>query len=135
MWVQHPVYNKYMVSFLGDVKHIDSVKNRAFRLDRDGYLRFNIGFKGRNITLKVHTMVADCFIVNKLNLSTVNHIDGDKSNNHASNLEWMRAEDNTSDAFNRPHKKCQPITIDGVRFRSKRQAARVTGISRFELAE
>lgn len=133
MWVQHPVYNKYIVSFSGNVRHIDSVKNRAFRMDRDGYLRFNITFSGRHITLRVHTMVADCFIVNDLRLPTVNHIDGDKLNNSANNLEWMSAEDNTSDSYSRPHKKCHPIIVDGVDFRSKRQAERVTGISRFQL--
>lgn len=38
--------------------------------------------------LKVHRIVALSFIPNPLNKDTVNHIDGDRSNNTVQNLEW-----------------------------------------------
>jgi len=42
----------------------------------------------------VHRLVAKAFIPNPDNLSDVNHIDEDKSNNHVSNLEWLSHKDN-----------------------------------------
>jgi hypothetical protein len=39
--------------------------------------------------VSVHSLVAKQFIPNKNNYLTVNHKDGNKSNNHVDNLEWM----------------------------------------------
>jgi len=135
MWVQHPVYSKYMVSDNGDVRHVNSGKNRVFRKSKSGYFRFNVTVKSRCITLMVHTMVADCFVKNKTGLATVNHIDGNKINNNATNLEWMSLEDNVSDSYSRPHGNCTPIVIGGVRFRSLREASRITGTNINKLKE
>lgn len=47
----------------------------------------------------LHRIVAIAFIENPLNLPQVNHIDGDKLNNCASNLEWLSASDNCRHAI------------------------------------
>lgn len=41
-----------------------------------------------------HRLVAIHFINNSLSLEEVNHIDGNKSNNHVNNLEWVSRKEN-----------------------------------------
>lgn len=45
--------------------------------------------------LKIHRLVAEAYLPNPNNYDTVDHIDGDKTNNCVNNLQWMDAKDNT----------------------------------------
>jgi hypothetical protein len=65
----------------------------------EGYKRvkFPLGYVGSHI--KVHRLVAMAFHPNPNNLPQVNHIDGDKGNNHYLNLEWTDNSGNQRHAF------------------------------------
>ena len=49
---------------------------------------------GASTNHKVHRLVAKAFVPNPDNLNEVNHIDEDKDNNRADNLEWCKHVDN-----------------------------------------
>lgn len=73
---------------------IDGWYYSTLRTTGAGYLCFG----GSNNWL-VHRAVAMTFIPNPDNKPTVNHIDGDKTNNNVDNLEWATYSENTQHAL------------------------------------
>lgn len=80
----------YAVSDLGRVKSLKYGKERIMKpkKQRNGYLVVNLYRNGQRKMLKVHRLVAEAFIPNPEGLPEINHIDEDKTNNCASNIEW-----------------------------------------------
>ena len=56
--------------------------------DKRGYKLVNVRACNQSVQIKVHRLVALCFVSNPNNLPQVNHKDENPANNHASNLEW-----------------------------------------------
>lgn len=67
-------------------------------LKRNGYLQVGLIMSGKRTHINVHRLVAIAFVPNPNNLPEVNHIDGDKQNNTASNLEWCTSKENHAHA-------------------------------------
>jgi plasmid maintenance system antidote protein VapI len=65
-------------------------------INAKGYRQIKIGNYGAK---RLHRLVASAFIENPFQLKEVNHIDGDKLNNHVSNLEWCSRKQNMAHAF------------------------------------
>jgi hypothetical protein len=57
-----------------------------------GYLRASLG---RQSSKYIHRLVAQAFVPNPENLAQVDHIDGIRTNNSASNLRWVSPRDNS----------------------------------------
>ena len=58
--------------------------------DANGYLRTVMDGK----TIKVHRVVAETFVMNPENKSCVDHIDNNRANNKAENLQWVTQHEN-----------------------------------------
>lgn len=71
-------------------------KNRLLNLNLrpTGYFEVLLCRDNVRTYCRVHRLVAAVFLPNPLNLPQVNHIDGVKTNNHVSNLEWCSAKHN-----------------------------------------
>ena len=92
---------RYEVSDHGRVRSLARGKVRIMPTTRQhhGYHAFMIWIDGKAQCRKVHREVALAFIGNPNHLPEVNHIDGNKDNNHVSNLEWVTHQRNVKHSF------------------------------------
>lgn len=85
----------YEISNYGRVKSLkrNTAREKIIkpRIGKDGYWYVTLCVNGKKHTYKIHRLVAILFIPNPNNLPQVNHIDGDKTNPRADNLEWCTA--------------------------------------------
>lgn len=98
--VELPNLSKYKIRKNGDVysKYEAKVLNPA--TTKKGYKQvFLTKDDGTASSYLVHQLVAKAFINNVNNAEQVNHIDGDKSNNNVSNLEWCTNTENNQHAW------------------------------------
>lgn len=99
----------YEVSDLGRVRVLPHTAKdgRKFRgkvlsirvSPQDGYCRVNLRKDGKQYNKTVHRIVATAFLHDPANRPEINHIDGHKWNNRASNLEWCTASENQQHAL------------------------------------
>lgn len=129
VWKDIPGYEGwYQVSNLGRVRSLDRVIEQWSRyghtIHRDikgqfltptdnGYGYMIVGLATNQIRRNyyVHQLVAEAFIPNPEGKSEVNHKDYDKTNNAASNLEWVTRLENvhySQHRMRKPRNKCRP---------------------------
>lgn len=91
----------YQVSDAGNVRNKRTGKCIKPYLNDNGYLIVGLYSRkrGKTVHFRVHRLVAESFIENPLKKRTVNHKDGDKTNNYATNLEWATHKENLRHAF------------------------------------
>lgn len=104
-WRGIATYPNYEVSNHGRVrrmwKHHTNLKKT--RLNRFGYEVVHLSKDGTNKHFPIHRLVAMAFVDNPNNLPEVNHIDGNKENNCAGNLEWVSRSENMKHAYSIGH--------------------------------
>lgn len=69
-------------------------------MTKDGYISIGLKENGKQKQFRVHRLVAQAFIPNPENKPYINHIDGDRTNNNISNLEWCTQKENVRHSIN-----------------------------------
>lgn len=117
IWKDIPNYEgMYQISNFGNVRSLDRViyankgnpKRNMFskgkilinHVSNTGYYRAKLCKNQKRKMFFVHRLVAEAFIPNPENKPQVNHIDGNRLNNHVENLEWATMSENVLHAYN-----------------------------------
>ena len=130
----------YQVSNLGRVRSLDrdilrktgSVERKKGKILKICYnKRVNVyvvylNKNGYRKACSVHRLVAEAFIENDdpENKTTINHKDGDRSNNKVDNLEWASYSENLKHSYDELNR---PINIGAVKKRGCKSINKITG--------
>ena len=87
MWKDIKDCPGYQVSEYGDIKNLKTNKLLKQKIDKYGYKCIGFYLSGCKKYKTIHRVVAENYIPNPENKPQVNHKDGNKLNNHVSNLE------------------------------------------------
>lgn len=117
LWKKVPGYLFLEASSLGRIKKLAHGKINEDRIlsdfakDKDGYCRCTVLKESGEYTQRcVHQLVAAAFINNPNNKPQVNHIDGNRTNNKVSNLEWVTPRENVLHSYKYGvRKKCKSV--------------------------
>ena len=102
IWTEIPTWEGlYEVSNFGRARNAKSKKLKPHDFNNYGYARVQCYSNGRRQKLFIHRLVAELFVCKNTDESNlvVNHIDGDKTNNIYTNLEWVTRSFNNSHAL------------------------------------
>ena len=97
----------YQISSLGQVKNIETNKILIGDTNSLGYRRVTL-YKPIKQRFFIHRLVALHFCDGFSEELVVNHKDGNKTNNEATNLEWVTRSENDKHAFNLGLRKSYP---------------------------
>ena len=95
-WKEHKDFPNWMISSEGEVyskklKRLLKASNCS-----QGYPRLSYRKNGEIKYIRVHRLVAELFVENPENKPYVNHINCNRSDNRAINLEWVTPKENAS---------------------------------------
>ncbi|ANO57960.1 HNH endonuclease [Lactobacillus phage P1] len=150
IWRTYPEFGFIQGSDFGRVRTVERyvkvkngkrlIKGRILKPQRDksGYMYVCFSADGKQVTKKVHRIIAGCFLDNPDDLPEVNHKNAVRTDNRVENLEWVTRQDNIAyrdklghtARHNKPKKPVIAVnlkTLEVLRFPSQHEAARRLG--------
>ncbi len=105
----------YTVFENGDVYNKERKITQRPDTNGDGYACFTAGKKGCRRKIRTHTIVGQLFVENPNNLPELDHLDNNRMNPSASNLEWVTHQENIKRAHKRGSYEGKHIGEDNPR--------------------
>lgn len=84
-----------------------------------GYIRIALRKNGKPIKYSVHRLVAQAFLEKELGRDFVNHLDGNRLNNHYSNLEWVSMQENNCHRIDKTKTTTKYIGVSWIKAKQK----------------
>lgn len=122
----------FMVSESGKVKSLDRnykksdgtvypMKGKELSpfISNVGYIRIALRKNGKPIKYSVHRLVAQAFLEKESGRDFVNHLDGNRSNNHYSNLEWVSMQENNCHRIDKTKTTTKYIGVSWIKAKQK----------------
>jgi hypothetical protein len=104
---------KYQISCFGNIYSYHVKRTIIPEIDQNGYAYIRLWKSNKRKIFKIHRLVAIYFIPNCKNDIVVNHMDGNKLNNNASNLEWCTYSHNQKHAYRTKLRELPKGSING----------------------
>lgn len=99
MWKPvNPALGPYEVNAKGEVRRIGTENLKKLTTNAAGYPVVGLWHKNRGVVCYVHHLVAEAFIGPRPPGAHINHLDGDKTNPAAENLEYCTPVENAAHA-------------------------------------
>lgn len=141
------VYEGYEVSNMGRIRSLNYRRTGKIQVmkpttDTNGYLQARLMRDGKQKICLVHRLVATAFIENSdiENKTEINHIDENKKNNRADNLEWVTHKKNINHGT-RNERTAKAISKKiccvetGIVYESTREVERKTGLNHSSISK
>ncbi len=99
--IKDEISDRYLIDEYGQIYSIQYKRILSPWLHATGYLYLQIRHNGKRTPIPIHRLVAFSFIgsPNSIEQNNINHKDGNKFNNHYSNLEWCTKSENVKHAY------------------------------------
>ena len=110
-WVIIKQNNNYSINENGEVKNnATGIIKKPYSNVKSGYLYVDLYKDNKPQKCAIHRLIAEHFIPNPLNKPTVDHIDGNRTNNAITNLRWATYSEQNS-RFNTHGVRSQKVIV------------------------
>ena len=92
-------YENYRIDYFGNLFNIKTNRRLNPTIDKKGYCKVALYNEQGKLSISLHRLVALNYIDNPDNKPQVNHINGIKTDNRVSNLEWVTNQENAIHAI------------------------------------
>jgi len=122
--------------FVTEDGKIFGIRGHQLKLNANSSGYFNIYSTRLKKNFTIHRMVAELYVPNPLNKPHINHIDGNRLNNHYTNLEWVTRSENMKHSVNILGKKfIGKLSNDDIQYIKNNYQMRVKGYTQIDLAK
>lgn len=131
IWKKITGYKKtYEVSNFGRIKNIKKNIILKPQINNHGYCMIALYKNKKFKNYRVHRLVAQAFIPNYDKKPVIDHIDGNKQNNHFKNLRWCTREENNNNPITK-YRRLNPIICKelGIIFETITEASKTLNIN------